>query len=166
MSEVTDGETDRESVSFAGADGARIDAWLFRPDPDVATGTTIVMAHGIGGIKSAGLTPFAKRFAAAGHTCLVFDYRHFGASGGAPRERLSIRAERDDYRRALDFARQLPETTRTMVWAARSPDCTLPGMPSTAGQIAMGSWRGPSRSVLWSTAHTRRCRGPSGCRRD
>ncbi|MDT5066199.1 MAG: uncharacterized protein QOK02_2354 [Mycobacterium sp.] len=126
MSEVVQGETDRESVSFDGADGSRIDAWLFRPDQDVATGTTVVMAHGIGGIKSAGLAPIAKRFAAAGHTCVVFDYRHFGASGGSPRELLSIRAERDDYRRALDFARQLTETSRTVVWG-----CSFAGLHAT-----------------------------------
>jgi pimeloyl-ACP methyl ester carboxylesterase len=113
-------------VSFAGANNARIDAWLYRPDPNIATGTTIVMAHGIGGIKSAGLAPFAERFVAAGHTCVVFDYRHFGKSAGVPRELLSIRAERDDYRRALEFARRLPETSRTVVWG-----CSFAGLHAT-----------------------------------
>ena len=84
MSDVSLGPTSRESISFAGVDGARIDAWLYRPDPPTPTGTTIVMAHGIGGIKSAGLAPIAERFAGAGHTCVVFDYRHFGASAGVP----------------------------------------------------------------------------------
>ncbi|HEX7827278.1 MAG TPA: alpha/beta hydrolase, partial [Mycobacterium sp.] len=137
MSEATKGETQRESVSLDGADGSRIDAWLFRPDPGVATGITIVMAHGIGGIKSAGLAPFAKRFAAAGHTCVVFDYRHFGASEGTPRELLSIRAERDDYRRALAFARQLPETSRTVVWG-----CSFAGLHATWHAIDDGALTG------------------------
>lgn len=137
MSDVAHGETARESVRFSGADGARIDAWLFRPDPAVATGTTIVMAHGIGGIKSAGLAPFAERFAAVGHTCLVFDYRHFGASGGSPRELLSIRAERDDYRRALDFARQLAETSRTVVWG-----CSFAGLHATWHAVDDGQLAG------------------------
>jgi pimeloyl-ACP methyl ester carboxylesterase len=118
--------TQRESVSFPGADGARIDAWLYQPDPHVVTGTTIVMAHGIGGIKSAGLGPIAERFAATGHTCVVFDYRNFGASEGSPRERLSIRAERDDYRAAMEFARQLPVTARTVVWG-----CSFAGLHAT-----------------------------------
>jgi uncharacterized protein len=141
MSTESRSKTDRESVSFTGTDGVRIDAWLYRPDPDLATGTTIVMAHGIGGIKSAGLAPFAQRFAAAGHTCVVFDYRHFGMSDGSPRELLSIRAQRDDYRRALAFARQLPQTTRTVVWG-----CSFSGLhaawhaiydPQLAGAIAL-----------------------------
>ena len=126
MSDVTLGPTSRESISFAGADVARIDAWLYRPDPHTPTGTTIVMAHGIGGIKSAGLAPIAERFAGAGHTCVVFDYRHFGASEGSPRELLRICAERDDYRSALKFARQLPETTRTVVWG-----CSFAGLHAT-----------------------------------
>lgn len=118
--------TARESVGFTGCDGARIDAWLYRPDKVAATGTTIVMAHGIGGIKSAGLAPIAERFAAAGYMCVVFDYRHFGASEGTPRELLSIRGERDDYRRALEFARRLPETHRTVVWG-----CSFSGLHAT-----------------------------------
>jgi pimeloyl-ACP methyl ester carboxylesterase len=126
MSDPIPQQTGRESVSFAGADGARIDAWLYRPDPHVSTGTTIVMAHGIGGIKSAGLAPIAERFAAAGYTCVVFDYRHFGASEGSPRELLRIRAERDDYRVALEFARRLPETVRTVVWG-----CSFAGLHAT-----------------------------------
>jgi pimeloyl-ACP methyl ester carboxylesterase len=137
MNEITQDETDRESVSFHGADGSRIDAWLFRPNPDVATGTTIVMAHGIGGVKSAGLAPIAKRFTAVGHTCLVFDYRHFGASEGSPRELLSIRAERDDYCRALSFARQLPETSRTVVWG-----CSFAGLHATWHAIEDGQLAG------------------------
>ncbi len=57
---------------------------------------------------------------------MVFDYRHFGASEGSPRELLSIRAERDDYRQALNFARQLTETSRTVVWG-----CSFAGLHAT-----------------------------------
>ena len=122
--------TDRQSMSFAGADGARIDAWLYRPDPAIATGTTILMAHGIGGIKSAGLAHFAERFAAAGDSCVVFGRRHFGASDGAPRELLRIRRQRDDDRVALEFARQLPQTLRTVVWG-----CSFAGLHATSQAV-------------------------------
>ena len=123
-------QTDRQSMSFAGADGARIDAWLYRPDPAIATGTTILMAHGIGGIKSADLAHFAERFAAAGDSCVVFGRRHFGASDGAPRELLRIRRQRDDYRAALEFARQLPQTLRTVVWG-----CSFAGLHATSQAV-------------------------------
>jgi len=156
MSDPIPQQTGRESVSFAGADGARIDAWLYRPDPHVSTGTTIVMAHGIGGIKSAGLAPIAERFAAAGHTCVLFDYRHFGASEGSPRELLHIRAERDDYQAALEFAAGYPKPSAPSYGAARSPDCTQPGMPATTSES-----RRPSASAHSSTGRTRHCRSRS-----
>ncbi|MGX9145996.1 hypothetical protein [Mesorhizobium sp. 128a] len=48
------------------------------------------MAHGLGGIKEMRLDAFAERFSDAGYACLVFDYRNFGASEGAPRQLLDI----------------------------------------------------------------------------
>jgi len=42
---------------------------------------------------------FAGRFAAAGYAALAFDYRHFGASGGATSVRLA-RRQREDWRAA------------------------------------------------------------------
>lgn len=74
----------REDVSFrSGAD--RISAWLYRPeesDPDGAP--LLVMAHGLGAVRTMRLDAYAERFAAAGYACLLFDYRNFGDSDGAP----------------------------------------------------------------------------------
>ena len=64
----------------------------------------VVMAHGIGGVKAAGLAPFAERFAAGGFAAMVFDYRHWGRSSGQPRQLLSIRRQLDDYRTVLAWA--------------------------------------------------------------
>ena len=47
-----------------------------------------VMAHGLGGVRQMRLDAFAERFSSAGYRCLVFDYRHFGASAGEPRQLL------------------------------------------------------------------------------
>ena len=44
----------------------------------------VVMAHGLGGVRAAGLTPFAEAFAAAGLHVICFDYRGFGTSDGQP----------------------------------------------------------------------------------
>ncbi len=44
----------------------------------------LVMAHGLGGVRQMRLDAFAERFSSAGYRCLVFDYRHFGASAGGP----------------------------------------------------------------------------------
>jgi fermentation-respiration switch protein FrsA (DUF1100 family) len=42
----------------------------------------VVKGHGFSGTRDLGLHVYAERFAAAGMAVLVFDYRHFGASGG------------------------------------------------------------------------------------
>jgi fermentation-respiration switch protein FrsA (DUF1100 family) len=41
----------------------------------------VVKGHGFSGTRDLGLHVYAERFAAAGMAVLVFDYRHFGASG-------------------------------------------------------------------------------------
>jgi fermentation-respiration switch protein FrsA (DUF1100 family) len=76
------------------------------------------MAHGIGGVKTAGLAPFAERFADDGFAALVFDYRHWGGSTGQPRQLLSIRRQLEDYRTALSWARRQDglDATRIFVW--------------------------------------------------
>ena len=83
----------------------------FKPEIDPLTsqnGTPcVVMAHGFGATRNAGLEPYARRFSAAGMHVLVFDYRHFGESEGEPRQLLSIRRQLNDWMAAVSFARSL-----------------------------------------------------------
>jgi pimeloyl-ACP methyl ester carboxylesterase len=65
------------------------------------------MAHGFSATRDDGLPAYAERFADAGLAVLLFDYRHFGASTGEPRQLLSIGRQLDDYRAAVAFARGL-----------------------------------------------------------
>ena len=78
------------------------------------------MAHGLGGVREMRLDAFAERFADAGYACLVFDYRHFGASDGQPRQLLSVRRQRQDWAAAVAFARTLPgvDAARTVLWGS------------------------------------------------
>jgi uncharacterized protein len=94
-----------EGGAFAGEDGGR---------------PCVVMAHGFAGTMDSGLLPFAERFAEAGLDALVFDYRHFGASEGEPRQLLSIRRQLDDYDAAIRFARALEgvDPDRIVVWGS------------------------------------------------
>lgn len=105
----------------------RCHAWLYLPPAstgghgdtaDPSRPPVIVMAHGLGAVKTLRLAGFAERFAAAGYACLVFDYRHFGDSEGQPRELLSIRRQRQDWRAAVAFSRTLPEVdgARVVLW--------------------------------------------------
>ncbi len=78
----------------------------------------VVLAHGFGGTVDSGLLPYAERFAAAGLDALAFDYRHFGASGGEPRQLVSAPRQLEDYAAAIAFARTLDgvDPERIVVW--------------------------------------------------
>jgi pimeloyl-ACP methyl ester carboxylesterase len=78
----------------------------------------VVLAHGFGGTVDSGLMPYAERFAAAGLDALAFDYRHFGASGGEPRQLVSVRSQLEDYAAAVAFARRLDgvDPERIVLW--------------------------------------------------
>ncbi len=69
----------------------------------------VVLGHGLGGTRAMGLAAYAQRFAAAGLAALTFDYRHFGDSGGEPRELISIPRQLEDWDAAIAFARSHPE---------------------------------------------------------
>ena len=78
----------------------------------------VVMAHGFGCTRDSGLDRFAGRFAAAGCDVLLFDYRGFGPSAGEPRQLVSHRRQRADYRAAVRCARALDgiDADRIVVW--------------------------------------------------
>jgi len=82
-----------------------IAAWLWHPEG--ATGA-VVLGHGLSAVHDQRLTAYAERFAAAGLAALVFDYRHFGASGGEPRQLFSVATQLEDWRTAIEHARGLP----------------------------------------------------------
>ncbi|QCF26769.1 alpha/beta hydrolase [Hydrocarboniclastica marina] len=93
-------------------------AWLYVPDSGSAPFATVVMAHGLGGTRELRLDAFADAFCAAGYACLVFDYRHFGASGGEPRQLLDIKRQHEDWRSAIQAARNHPQLDpkRLVLW--------------------------------------------------
>jgi dienelactone hydrolase len=100
--------TQREDVWFnSGRD--RISAWLYRPKSNGSnTGAPLlVMAHGLGAVRTMRLDAYAERFCAAGYACLVFDYRNFGDSEGAPRQLIDIRMQLQDWTVAVAYARTL-----------------------------------------------------------
>jgi pimeloyl-ACP methyl ester carboxylesterase len=96
---------ERSDVTFSSG-GTECAAWLYRPDA-AAPRPVVVMAHGFSATRELGLDKYAERFCAAGLGVLLFDYRHFGASAGEPRQLLDIRQQHADYHAAIAFARRL-----------------------------------------------------------
>lgn len=92
-------------------------AWLYLPQSG-APAPIVIMGHGLGGTREMRLDAFAERFCDAGYACLVFDYRHFGASEGQPRQLLDIDLQLEDWTAAVKFARALPtvDTSRVILW--------------------------------------------------
>ena len=101
---MTSATSTRLDVAFPSS-GDDCRAWLFMPDAERPP--LVILGHGLGGIREYGLEPFARRFADAGIAALVFTYRHFGDSGGSPRQLLDIGRQLDDWAAALAYARTL-----------------------------------------------------------
>jgi dienelactone hydrolase len=164
----------RSEVAF-GSHGGTCRAWRYAPDEDPASAAVarpcVVMAHGLGATRDASLAPYAERFAAAGMHVLLFDYRHFGASDGEPRQLVSVRRQLQDYAAAVEFARALAgvDPARVVVWgtsfagghalvtAARQPGvaaavCQCPMMDGLAAVRRILQYAGPGQ-LLRLTGH-------------
>lgn len=162
----------RTEVAF-GSRGATCRAWRYRPatGDDGTPRPCVVMAHGFGATREASLEPYAERFAATGLHVLLFDYRHFGASDGQPRQLVSVRRQLQDYAAAIHFARALSgvDPERIAVWgtsfsgghalvtAATVPGvaaavCQCPMMDGLAAVLNILRYAG-SRQLLRLTAH-------------
>lgn len=110
---------DRLDVTFPSGNTSCA-AWLYLPEGATAErpAPVIVMGHGLGGTRELRLDAYAERFRAAGHACLVFDYRHFGGSGGEPRQLLDIDLQLEDWAAAIACARSRDELDpeRVVLW--------------------------------------------------
>jgi dienelactone hydrolase len=110
------GSSTREDVrSSSGHD--RISAWLYRPD-GIADSPLLVLAHGLGAVRTMRLDAYADRFSAAGYACLVFDYRNFGDSEGRPRQLVDVGVQLQDWTAAVAYAHSVPgiDPNRVGLW--------------------------------------------------
>lgn len=99
--------------------GEQLAAYLYRPDTGVPV-PCVVMAHGFSGTRDDALPGYAEAFRDAGYAVLLFDYRHFGASTGRPRQLLDIGRQQDDYRAVIDWARRAEgvDPDRIVLWGS------------------------------------------------
>lgn len=99
--------SERSDVRFRSGD-ADCAAWLYLPEGP-GPHPAVVLEHGLGAVKEMRLDAYAERFTAAGYACLVFDHRHFGASGGQPRQLLSVSRQLADWKAAIGYVRGRPD---------------------------------------------------------
>ena len=168
--------TQREDVQFSSGDD-RISAWLYRPAGGGAA-ALLVMAHGLGAVRTMRLDAYAERFSAAGYACLVFDYRNFGDSEGQPRQVLDIDLQLADWAAAVAYARTLDgiDPNRIGLWGTSfagghviATAARLPGIAAVIAQCPFTDGIASARTISnpWATARiaARAVRDVVGARR-
>ena len=98
--------------------GEQLAAYLYRPEDAAGDAPCVVMAHGFSATRDDGLPQYAEAFQRAGFAVILFDYRHFGASTGEPRQVLDIARQQQDYRCVIDWARRTEgiDPERIVLW--------------------------------------------------
>ena len=100
--------------------GEQLAAYVYWPDDRSTPVPCVVMAHGFSATRDDGLPPYAEAFQRAGLAAVLFDYRHFGASTGEPRQLLDIGEQQADYRAVIHWARGNPriDPDRIALWGS------------------------------------------------
>jgi uncharacterized protein len=108
----------RHDVSFASGEDTCA-AWLYLP-VGIAAPPVVILGHGLGGTREMRSDAFAERFVQAGIAALAFTYRHFGDSGGQPRQLLSIKRQLADWDAAIAWVKDRRDVdgTRIAVWGS------------------------------------------------
>lgn len=86
-----------------------IRADLFTPDQGEGPWPVVVMGGGWCYVKELIMPEYASFFLEQGVAALIFDYRHFGASDGEPRQHIDPWRQIADYRSAIDAVSYLDE---------------------------------------------------------
>jgi dienelactone hydrolase len=141
---------ERRDITFDSS-GEQCAAWLYEPDA-AGPHPCVVLAHGFGGVRTARLWAFAEHFTAAGFAALVFDYRHFGDSGGEPRQLIDIPEQLDDWRAAIAFARGLErvDPDRVALWGSSFSGGHVAVVAAEDHRVAAAISQGPFLDGLWA----------------
>ena len=150
--------------------GEQLAAYRYTPDRAGAQVGCVVMAHGFSATRDDGLPAYAEAFCDAGFAVILFDYRHFGASTGQPRQLLDIGRQQDDYRAVVEWARHADgiDPDRIALWGSSFSGghvvAVAAGDPRIAAVIAQAPFtdslpaiRTDSRSPTWCAQARRGC---------
>lgn len=146
--------------------GVALAAWHLPATSDALTGPSgrpcVVMGHGFGATRDAGLLPFAERFAAAGTDVVVFDYRGYGASEGEPRQHVDHRRHREDYHAAVARARALDgvDPDRIVLWGSSYSGGHVVAVAAADRRVAALISQGAAMDGLGAVVEILRYAGP------
>jgi uncharacterized protein len=115
-----------EHVTFESG-GDTLKGWLYKPAQPVAN-EVIIAAGSWTTVKEQMPMLYARRFAEAGVTTLIFDFRGYGESEGQPRHYESPQRKTEDLKAAIAYVSNRPELSKAKV--------TLLGVCASAGYAA------------------------------
>ena len=154
-----------EEIEFNSC-GVRLRAGFFQPVGKALINSRgapcVVMAHGLGGTRAAGLEPFARRFAESGLAVLVFDYRGFGKSDGAPRQVVDVKMQLQDWASAIAHARSLKtiDPQRIALWGSSFSGGVVIAAAVEDGRVAAVSSQGGMLDGRAALLHLLKSEGP------
>ncbi len=139
----------REDVRFRSG-SEECAGWLYRPAEAAGPVPCIVLAHGFGALKEGRLDAYAERFADAGYAALAFDYRHFGESGGEPRQLVDTGRQQEDWQAAIAFTRELEgiDPERIAVWGSSNSGGHVIWVAARDGRLAAAVAQVPHTSGI------------------
>ena len=129
-----------EPVAFR-VDGDLVQGDLYRPEGE-SRPPVVVMGHGFGAERHFRLPAFAERLCAAGLAILLFDYRGFGDSEGAPRGLVAPGRHLADFAAAVRYAQGLKgvDGARAILW----------GTSFSGGHVLVTAARLPGRGCTFN----------------
>jgi len=96
----------------------------------VTSPPVVILGHGLGGTREMRLDAYAERFAQAGIAALAFTYRHFGDSGGQPRQLLSIKRQLADWDAAIAWVKNRRDVDDSRIGSGATPSAVDTRSPS------------------------------------
>jgi fermentation-respiration switch protein FrsA (DUF1100 family) len=107
----------REDLSIPSGND-ELAAWLYRPVAGSGECGCVVLMHGFTATRDEQLDAFCERFSEAGIAAVAFDFRHFGSSGGEPRQLLDLKSQYEDCDAALAYVRGIDgiDGSRMAIW--------------------------------------------------
>src|SRR5918998_6096730 len=85
--------------------GEIVAGWLYRPPEGAGPFPAVLLMHGFTATRDEQLDRYCELFAGSGIASLAIDFRHFGASGGEPRQLLDVKRQYEDCDAALAWLR-------------------------------------------------------------
>lgn len=146
--------------------GDALAVWHYPAAGEALTGTRgrpcVVMAHGFAATRDCGLDSFAEALSEAGCDVLLFDYRGFGASGGAERQLVSPAGQRADYHAVIAHARSLDgvDAERIVAWGVSFAGGHVVQVAAEDGRLAAVVSLTPGADGLATLLATVRRAGP------